>query len=401
MTQLDILSPAGFRAAGVSCGIKTKAGAKDLALLVADEPAAAAALFTTNKVAAAPVVLGRETIKRGRLRAVVVNSGNANACTGRQGLSDAQQMACLAAEAVGARPDDVLVGSTGVIGHALPMVKVRAGVAAAAAQLNRAPQAARDFAEAIMTTDRGPKTAGVQGRVGRATVIIAGACKGAGMIAPNMATMLAYLTTDANIAPAALRSALKAAADVSFNAITVDGHTSTNDTVAILASRASGGREIAARSKEHKVFTSLLTRLCLDLALMIVRDGEGATRLIEIRVEGAASVRDAQRAARAVANSPLVKCAVHGGDPNWGRVVSAVGFSGARMDEKKLRHWIGDELVFARGMPTRFDRAKCEEHLRGSRVLLRISLGLGRAAYTCYGCDLSKEYVAINADYHT
>jgi glutamate N-acetyltransferase/amino-acid N-acetyltransferase len=401
MANLHLLSPEGFRAAGVACGIKAEAGRTDLALLVADRPAAAAAVFTTNKVAAAPVHLGRETIAAGRLRAVVVNSGNANACTGDDGLSDAREMARRAADAVGAEPHEVLVGSTGIIGHRLPMEKVRAGIAEAAAQLACSAEAADAFARAIMTTDTVKKTAAGQARIGSATVTVAGVCKGAGMIAPNMATMLAYLTTDATVAARALQSALAEAVAVSFNAITVDGHTSTNDTVAVLASGAAGGAEIAEGGAAYEQFAALLREVCTDLALQIVADGEGATRVVEVRVEGASDEADARRAARAVADSPLVKCAVHGGDPNWGRVVSAVGYSGARVDEKKLRHWIGDELVFAAGTPTRFSLAACQQHMKSRRVILRVDLGAGDAAHTCYTCDLSKEYVTINADYHT
>ena len=401
MAELNLLTPQGFQAAGVACGIKTQAGAMDLGLLLADTPAAAAAVFTTNKVVAAPVVLGRETIQTGRLRAVVVNSGNANACTGEQGMADARTMARLAAEAVGASPGEVLVSSTGIIGRPLPMDRIPAGIAQAAGQLDRTPDAAEAFARAIMTTDTAMKASAAQADIGSARVTVAGVCKGAGMISPRMATMLAYLTTDARIGPAALRSALRAAADASFNTITVDGHTSTNDTAAVLASGAAGGPEIAEDTADFDRFASLLAGVCAELARKIVADGEGATRVVEVRVEGARTEAEAALAARAVANSPLVKCAVHGGDPNWGRTVSAVGYSGAAFDADKLRHWIGDELVFAGGMPTRYDLARCQEHMAGSRVLLRVDLGAGKAAYTCTTCDLSRDYVAINADYHT
>jgi glutamate N-acetyltransferase/amino-acid N-acetyltransferase len=401
MPDFTLLSPQGFCAAGVACGLKTKAGAPDLGLLVADRPVAAAAMFTTNKVVAPPVVLDRQTIRSGRIRAVVVNSGNANACTGKQGMKDARTMARLAAEGIGAKADEVLVSSTGIIGHFLPMDKISRGIAAASAKLDATPAAAESFARAIMTTDLAIKMCGAQKKIGSQKVIVAGACKGSGMIAPNMATMLAYLTTDANIGPAALKAALKAAVDVSFNAITVDGHSSTNDSVIILASGASGGKEIRPGTREFKAFAELLCGVCRELALKIVRDGEGATKLVEILITGAASAKDAQLAARAVANSPLVKCAINGGDPNWGRVVSAVGYSGAKMDEAKLRHWIDDELVFAKGLPTDFDRAKCEAHMKGDHVVLRVDLAMGRASTTCWTCDLSKEYVSINADYHT
>ncbi len=401
MPDLNLLTPKGFRAAGVACGIKTKAGTPDLALLVADVPAAAAALFTTNKFVSPSVILDRRVIRAGRIRAIVVNSGNANACTGAQGLKDAKTMAAIAAKSVGVKPAEVLVGSTGIIGHFLPMEKVSAGIREAAGRLEATPAAAEAFARAIMTTDLVMKMSAAQGPIGAAVVTVAGVCKGSGMIAPNMATMLAYLTTDANIGPAALKAALKAAAEVSFNAITVDGHNSTNDTVAVLASGAAGGPEIASGTPEFAAFSSLLFNVCQELAQKIVADGEGATRVVEVHIEGARSDKDARLAARAVANSPLVKCAVNGGDPNWGRVVSAVGYSGAKMDERKFRHWIGDLLVFDAGMPTGFDRAAAEALMRRPRVLLRVDLGLGSASYTCWTCDLSKEYVSINADYHT
>jgi len=258
-----------------------------------------------------------------------------------------------------------------------------------------------------MTTDTRPKSHAVAVDVGGATVRIGGMTKGAGMIAPKLrmqplqATMLAYITTDAAIRPAALKAALKIAADRSFNAITVDGHTSTNDTALVLASGTAGNAEITTGTKAFGQFVTLLTDVCRTLAVKIVADGEGATRVVEVRIEGAASEKDARLAARAIANSPLLKCAIHGGDPNWGRVVSAVGYSGAKMDPEKTRHWIGPTLVFANGTPTKFNRPACAKYMKSDHVLLRVDLGLGRGAATVYTCDLSKEYVTINADYHT
>ncbi|NLX58083.1 MAG: bifunctional glutamate N-acetyltransferase/amino-acid acetyltransferase ArgJ [Phycisphaerae bacterium] len=401
MSDASILSPKGFRAAGVACGLKSVAGKKDLAILVADQAAGAAAVFTTNQVAAAPVLLSRETIKRGRPRAVVVNSGNANCCTGEQGLADAREMVRLAAEAVGAQPDEMLVCSTGKIGEPMPMDKVAAGIRDAAQALRSDAQAAADFAAAIMTTDTVTKTCCLTDRIGKADVTVAGACKGSGMIAPNMATMLAFITTDAHIGSRALTAALRTAVAGSFNLVSVDSDTSTNDTVIALASGAAGRREIQQGSDEYVAFSALLRKVCLDLALQIAADGEGATRVIEVRVEGAATEQDARAAARAIVDSPLVKCAVHGGDPNWGRVVAAAGRSGARVDVARMKHWIGDTLVFDAGTPTDFDVAACEQHMKGPRVLLRVDLGVGTEDHTCYGCDLSRDYVTINADYHT
>ncbi|NIA21680.1 MAG: bifunctional glutamate N-acetyltransferase/amino-acid acetyltransferase ArgJ, partial [Anaerolineaceae bacterium] len=361
----------------------------------------AAAVFTTNQVAAAPVLVSRELIRTGRPRAVVVNSGNANCCTGEQGLKDARAMVRLAAEALGAEADQVLVCSTGGIGHLLPMDKVAAGITDAAGRLDGDRAAAGDFAEAILTTDLVAKTSGSRETIGSTKVIVAGACKGSGMIAPNMATMLAFVTTDANIGSKALGSALRSAVVGSFNLVSVDGDTSTNDTVVALAGGASGGKEISLGSDEYVEFVELLRSVCLDLALQIVADGEGATRVIEVCVEGAGSEVEARLAARAIADSPLVKCAAHGGDPNWGRVVAAAGRSGAKLDVSKMKHWIGEELVFDGGTATDFDRARCEAHMKGARVVLRVDLGVGGEDYICYGCDLGREYVTINADYHT
>ncbi|MBN2582611.1 MAG: bifunctional glutamate N-acetyltransferase/amino-acid acetyltransferase ArgJ [Planctomycetes bacterium] len=401
MSNLSILSPKGFRAAGVACGLKSVAGKRDVGLLVADQATGAAAVFTTNLVAAAPVLVSRETVKRGRPRAVVVNSGNANCCTGDQGMADAREMVRLAAEAIGAEGDEVLVCSTGKIGSAMPMDKVTAGIRAAAKALKGGDRAAEDFAEAIMTTDLVSKTCGLREKIGATEVAIGGACKGSGMIAPNMATMLAFVTTDANIGSRALAAALRTAVAGSFNLVSVDSDTSTNDTVIALASGAAGGREIEQGSDEYVAFSAMLRSVCLDLALQIAADGEGATRVIEVRVEGAATEQDARAAARAIVDSPLVKCAVHGGDPNWGRVVAAAGRSGAKIDVSRMKHWIGEELVFDAGTPTAFDVAACERHMKEPRVLLRVDLGVGTEDYTCYGCDLSRDYVTINADYHT
>ncbi len=400
--NLHLLSPRGFRAAGVCCGIKRKAGALDLGLLLADAPAAAAAVFTTNKVVAAPVILGREVIRRGMLRGVVVNSGNANACTGEQGLADAAEMAQLAGQSTGVGAEDFLVSSTGVIGHKLPMDKIRSGIADASARLGDDADSAAAFARAIMTTDLVPKVAAERDEIGGAKVTVAGCCKGSGMIAPNMATMLAYVTTDARISSELLSRALQSAADVSFNAITVDGHTSTNDTLLVLASGACGAAEdLLDGTADYRRFCDLLTLVCQNLARQIVADGEGATRVVEVIVEGADSFDDARRAAMAVANSPLVKTAVHGGDPNWGRVVSAVGYSGAKVEMDRLRHWVGDELVFDGGTPTDFDLKRCQQHMQGKHVVLHVDMGQGDHSFTAWTCDLSREYITINADYHT
>lgn len=397
MSDASILSPKGFRAAGVACGLKSVAGKKDLAILVADQAAGAAAVFTTNQVAAAPVLLSRETIKRGRPRAVVVNSGNANCCTGEQGLADAREMVRLAAEAVGAQPDEMLVCSTGKIGEPMPMDKVAAGIRDAAQALRSDAQAAADFAAAIMTTDTVTKTCCLTDRIGKADVTVAGACKGSGMIAPNMATMLAFVTTDALVAPGDLREFLREAAGQTFNRITVDGDSSTNDSVIALAGGRSGVN-VTPDGPGAAEFRQALLAVMDSLALQIVRDGEGATKVIEVIVEGAADADSAHRVARAVAESQLVKCAVYGCDPNWGRIVCAIGYSGAAVQPHTTTVHIGPVCVFHNGMPTGAD-ARAPMH--ADTVAVRINLGIGFGRGRVRSCDLTREYVRINAEYPT
>jgi glutamate N-acetyltransferase/amino-acid N-acetyltransferase len=293
----------------------------------------------------------------------------------------------------------VLVASTGIIGHRLPMAKVRAGIAAAAATLStdRDSLALR----AIMTTDTREKSAVARGRIGGKAVTVAGIVKGAGMIAPSMATMIGILTTDAAVAPAALHKALATACEDTFNAVTVDSDTSTSDTVAVFASGSAGNRAVRPGSPDYARFAALLKEVCAALARAVVRDGEGATKLVEIRVRGARSNAEAKIAAKSVADSPLFKCAVHGGDPNWGRIASALGKSAAKVDPSRLVIRLGGVTIFARGTGRRFDLPRVERHLRGDAVLVECDLGLGAGAFTALTCDLSREYIAINADYHT
>jgi glutamate N-acetyltransferase/amino-acid N-acetyltransferase len=404
MANVHLLSPAGFRAAGVYARIKTK-HAPDVGLLVTDVPASAAAAFTTNKVFAAPVKIGRAHVAGGQLRAIVVNSGNANACTGRQGERDAVRMCQLAGEGIGCDPHLVLPSSTGIIGHALPMKKVERGIREAAASLGYSQEHANLFGDAIMTTDLKRKTAGTSVKIGRSRIMLAGVCKGSGMIGPRLsvggrhATMLAYLTTDARIAGPLLKRALARAADASFNCVTVDDHASTNDTAAILASGASGVK-IASRADLAK-FTDALTDVCESLAFQIAADGEGATKVVEVVVDKASSPGDAQRIARAIANSPLVKCALHGNDPNWGRIVSAAGMCGAVFDPLRCELRLEGTPVFRRGTPVAFSEHLVSESLKSPEVRIHLSCNTGGARATVWTCDLSKEYVSINADYHT
>ena len=406
MPDLHLLSPAGFRATGVYAGIKTKQ-VPDVGLLVCDAPApTAAAVFTTNKVFAAPVKIGREHLAEsgGRIRAVVVNAGNANACTGRQGDKDARRMCQFAAGVAGCQEWEVLPSSTGIIGRLMPMEKVERGIVEAGQSLGDGLEHALRFADAILTTDTKRKSAAAEFKLGRQTVTLAGVCKGSGMIGPRLApkakhaTMLAYLTTDAKVPRALLSSLLAEASDESFNAVTVDDHASTNDTAAIIASGASGA---TVGGRDARKFADALKEVCRSLAYQIAADGEGATKVVVVRVRGASTAAAAQAMARAVANSPLVKCAMHGNDPNWGRIVSAAGFSGVEFDPGKCTLTLQGTVVFRNGQPVPFDDATVSESLNAKEVVAELNCRLGKAEATCWTCDLSKDYVTINADYHT
>jgi len=392
-----VTAPRGFRAAGVSAGIKAN-GSPDLALVVSDTPATAAAVFTTNRAQAAPVLVAREHLARsgGVARAVIVNSGCANACTGDDGLQVARDMAAETARLVGCPPEQVLVASTGVIGVALPIEKIRAGLPLAMRALgaDQGPMAAR----AIMTTDPFPKEAATSIDLGGTRVAIGGMAKGSGMIEPMMATMLGFVTTDAAVPRPLLDRALRAAVDETFNAITVDGECSTNDCVALLANGASGA---AVDETTYGAFLEGLTRVCLELALGIVRGGEGATKLVTVRVTGAATDEEARRAAKAIANSPLVKTAIHGGDPNWGRLVAVAGRAGVAFDLARAAVTMGPVVLFKDGRPHDEAAPDAAVYLKGTDVTVAVDLGAGHAASTVWTCDLSAEYVRINADYRT
>jgi len=402
MAALHLLSPAGFRASGVHAGIKTTQ-APDIGLLICDTPATAAAAFTTNQVVAAPVVVGKKHIAHGSLRGVVVNSGNANACTGKQGEKDAYRMCQLAGTIARCAPIQILPSSTGIIGHPMPMAKIERGIVEAGQYLGNGLEHANLFADAIMTTDLKRKTAAVHFSVGTQRIVIAGVCKGSGMIGPRLAvphaTMLAFLTTDAQIAAPLLRKLLNAAAIKSFNAVTVDDHASTNDTACILASGASGARIASARLA--KAFAAALDEVCQSLAHQIAADGEGATKVVAITVQKARSEQEAQLMARAIANSPLVKCAMNGNDPNWGRILSAAGMTAAKFDPARAALKLQGTVVFSRGRPVPFEPAAVSASLRGPEVQVELTCNLGGGSATCWTCDLSKSYVTINADYHT
>jgi glutamate N-acetyltransferase/amino-acid N-acetyltransferase len=412
MAELHLLSPRGFRAAAVYAGIRGRK-APDVGLLVCDAAAAAAAVFTTNRVVAAPVKVAREHVASGRIRAIVVNAGNANACTGLHGELDARHMCVAAADALGCDARQVLPASTGIIGRMLPMTRLERGIRAAASRLGQTARHAAEFADCILTTDTRRKTASAQFRIGRATARIGGVAKGAGMIGPRMsansslvealvpvhATMLAFLTSDVRIAPGALREALGAASDDSFNSVTIDDHMSTNDTAAIIASGV-GGAEVKSRS-DLRSFVAALGEVCRALARQIAADGEGATKIITVSISHAPSAPAARRIARAIASSPLVKCAMHGNDPNWGRIVSAAGYAGVPFDPDRATLALQGKIVFRHGQPMDFDPARVSRLLAAREVLVQLSCGNGRASATCWTCDLSKDYVKINADYHT
>jgi glutamate N-acetyltransferase/amino-acid N-acetyltransferase len=401
MPRLHLLSPKGFRAAGVSAGIKSRKNAKDVALLVAERLSPAAAVFTTNKVFAAPVKIGREHIAGGALRGVVVNSGNANACTGRQGDQDARRMCALSADLLEARSKEFLPCSTGIIGHLMPMPRIERGIRAASRALGSSREHALSFSDAILTTDLVRKEAAMESKSGN-KFRIAGVCKGSGMIGPRMtlhATMLAFITTDAQVPVPLLRNVLEHATQRSFNAVTVDDHTSTNDTAVVIASGASDAS--IESPKEINYFRDALTEVCESLAYQIAQDGEGATKVVSINVTGALSDSDAQVIARAIANSPLVKCAMHGNDPNWGRIVSAAGLAGVPFNPDKCSLKLQGATVFRNGQPVKFDAGKVSKSLAAKEVQVELKCNSGQGAATCWTCDLSKDYITINADYHT
>lgn len=394
----------GFRAVGVTCGIK-QSGQPDLALVLAERPCQAAAVFTTNAFKAAPVLYDMSLMERsgGVLQAVVINAGNANAVTGEPGLRAAEQMARLTETGCDLPADRAFVMSTGVIGHPLPMDKVEQGIHLACQAIRtEAGQQGRDAARAIMTTDLVPKEAFVQTALDGQTLSLGGMAKGSGMIHPNMATLLSVIVTDAVIEANVLSAALKQAVDHSFNRITVDGDTSTNDTIVVLASGQAGHSPITPASAGFETFTTALTDVCIELAQAIARDGEGATKLVEITITGAVSEVEAVTAAKTVATSPLMKTALFGNDPNWGRALAAIGRSGITVDPARVSLWLGDFHLVEHGEPLNFDAVAVHDWLAGCQdVKLAVDLGLGTARATVWTCDFSYKYVEINAEYHT
>ena len=398
-TSGGVTAPAGFTSAAVHCGIKATSSKLDLAVLAADRAVSAAALFTVNLAQAAPVLVSKDHLARtqGRARAVVVNSGCANACTGENGMANARRMASDVAAALGCSPDEVLVASTGVIGVGLPIDKVSAGIRSAVTHMARS--LGSDTALAIMTTDPFPKECAVTVRTARGTFTVGGTAKGSGMIEPNMATMLGFLTTDAEVAPALLHRALTESAKDTFNAITVDGECSTNDCLIAMASGASG---VAIDEESYPALLEGLLAVSRELAIGIVRGGEGATKLIAVNVHDAGSEADARQVARTIANSPLVKTAVHGADPNWGRIVAAAGRAGVRFDVGRATVHVGGILLFEHGLPHDDAAPLAAEHMKQPDVRIDVNLGTGGGgAATIWTCDLTAEYVRINGEYRT
>jgi glutamate N-acetyltransferase / amino-acid N-acetyltransferase len=395
-----ITSPQGFIAGATYAGIKSKGdNLLDLGILCSEVPCISAGVFTTNKIKAAPVLLCQRNLKSNQAQAIVVNSGCANACTGRQGMADAEEMAALTARNLGLLPEEVLVASTGVIGKQLPMKQIRDGIES----IVLSSAGGHTLAKAIITTDTLPKEIAVKVNLGQneSEITIGGIAKGAGMIHPDMATLLCFLTTDAAVSPAFLKKALQRAVDASFNMITVDGDTSPNDSAIILANGLAGNKIFKEGSPRAKEFEEALTEVCLFLAKSIARDGEGATKLIQITVEGALSIDQARTGARIVAGSSLVKSAVHGSDPNWGRIIAALGRSGVDMEETRADLYLDSLCLMKEGCPLPFDQAQAKSILGRAGIPIRICLNLGDASATAWGCDLSEEYVTINSEYTT
>lgn len=397
---MSIRVPEGFRMGGLHCGLKRNKSREDLSLIVSDLPAVAAGVYTENLVFAAPVALDRSRTPGGGFRAVAINSGNANACTGERGMNDAREMARLAAAACGAEGEQALVLSTGIIGEFLPIEKIRDGMSAIAGQLGRDEASLIAAARGMMTTDTVHKLAGRSLSLAGRTIQIAGMCKGAAMIAPRMGTMLGLVLTDATLTPAAAQKALSAVIDDTFNCISIDGHMSTNDTVLLLANGAAGGAPLDGA--DFAAFQTALHEVCGELARAIPADGEGAKHLVSIEVTGCATRDAARKIARTVADSALVKTAIAGADPNWGRIVSAAGYAGVPFDPAKVELHVNGFLLYRQSAPTTFDAAVVSASMRDHRdtkIVLNFSEGSERIHF--WTTDLTEAYVRLNADYHT
>jgi len=396
--EKGVTAASGFSAAGIHCGLK-KTGKKDLALIYSSRPATAAGVFTQNRFQAAPVIVTRRHIASGSAKAIVCNSGNANACSGELGLHDARRMAEVAAEKLGLQAEEVLVASTGVIGYKLPMEKIEAGIEKAAGLLS--PDGWRDAAEAILTTDLVTKTAVYSLEIGGKKVTAGGIAKGSGMICPNMATMLSFVTTDCAITPELLQRALRQTVDYSYNLITVDGDTSTNDMALVLANGMAQNPLITEENDDFRRFVELLQQVNTELAQKIVRDGEGASKFLEVTVKNAPSYADGKKIALGILNSNLVKTAFFGEDANWGRIISAIGQTDADFDPERVDIFLGDLQVARSGCGLPFSEERAKKILAERDISITVDLHLGKEKVTAWGSDLSYEYVRINASYRS
>lgn len=392
--------PEGFSYQGVHSGVKRNPNKPDLALFVSDRPCTAAGVYTTNRVVAAPVVFDRSRTPSTSIRAVVANSGNANACTGERGDRDCATMAQLAADALGLKQEEMLVLSTGIIGEFLPLEKIGKGIAMAAPGLGREEENVVLAARGLLTTDTIPKLIARQLEFGGRTIRLLGFCKGAAMIGPNMATMLGILTTDAKLEPDDAQRLMRMAADSTFNCLSIDGHVSTNDTVLLLANGAAGGESL--KGEDLETFGKMLVEVSTELVRLIAQDGEGTEHIVTIDVEGTASVADARQIARTIANSPLVKTAIHGADPNWGRIVSAAGYAGIEFDPRAVSLWVQNVLLYEKGTPQPFDGPAVSQLIKDNRdTHMRLVVGSGPSKARFWTTDLTAEYVRLNAEYHT
>jgi glutamate N-acetyltransferase / amino-acid N-acetyltransferase len=397
-----ITAPNGFKAGSVHCGLKRSIKNHDIGIIVSEKPCKAAALFTTNQIVAAPIKYSRKIVKKGIVQAIVVNSGNANACTGERGYKDAETMARLTAKHLNISPDKVIVASTGIIGRPLPMKKIRSGIKKASVVLGKRHVNAANISMAIITTDTVPKHIAVKTRISGKEVTIGAIAKGSGMISPKMATMFCFITTDASISLNTLRSCIKKSVEHSFNQITVDGHMSTSDIVAILANGTAHNRTITFKSgNDTRSFQKALDYVTLCMAKAIVIDGEGATKFIQVDINEAKTKLDAKRIARTIAESPLVKTAINGEDPNWGRIISAAGYAGVKLDESRIKLLINKVLIYKNGLPVIPVPRKLLSEMKKKEIKIQLYLGMGGNSTTFWTCDLSKEYIKINAEYHT
>ncbi len=392
-----ITAPKDFKAAAINCGIKRKK--KDLVLIVSSVPAVACGMFTQNRVKAAPILVNKEHLRKTTAQAIIVNSGNANCCTGSQGLKNAYMMAELAGEELGLDREDILIASTGIIGEQLPMDRIKKAIPSLVSNLSK--DGGRDAAEAIMTTDKSPKELALKIKVKGREVLLGGVAKGAGMIHPNMATMLCFITTDAYITRRALKLALSQGVERSFNSISVDGDTSTNDTVLALANGSAGNKLLDKRDPDFKIFSDALSHLTEYFAKSIIRDGEGATKFVQINVRNAKSLKGAKRIAKKLATSMLFKTALFGEDPNWGRIAAACGASGVLFDPKRLDIYIGKVKVVKGGMGSLRNRKNLRNLFKSRELDIAIDLNSGNKDYSMWTCDLTSDYIRINAHYTT